>query len=182
MVDAYEFEHKCCASIMKVSAIVWSRLENPMANFPWLLLRLVDPVATEDEKTRVREAFLAKPMCELDPGFALPLRKAGCTFHELDNAAIELLDAVSKHAGSTNMGLERLLSLIKASTPPTSNRAPGAERLLYSGTLTQFLHRHLRDGGCDCRGSPTREQLIEAGVPIQAAANAGINGINRCGI
>jgi len=63
----------------------------------------------------------------------------------------------------SNMHLERLLSLIRKSSPVR----PLVERLLHSGFLTQVLQRHLQAGGNDIRVIK-REALLKSQVPIHA--------------
>jgi len=64
-----------------------------------------------------------------------------------------LLDTFARDCSSTNMNLEGMLSQVKASVPcPRKRAGRDAERLAYSGILTQLLAQHAGKGHVDSRG------------------------------
>jgi hypothetical protein len=67
----------------------------------------------------------------------------------------------------TNMHVERLLSLVKASCP---GAAPDLERVISAGTLTQWRRAHLASGGHDQNVTRIAD-LVQVGVPLVAAAS-----------
>ena len=81
-----------------------------------------------------------------------------------DNTGVmaELLEA----GGATNMGLERLLSLIKSASPEVKGRKPRAVKVVTRGHLSVSLRHHLDAGLPDSRGQIDRKGLIEQGVQI----------------
>ena len=147
-VNEVHFQHKSCERVMNISAIVWSRVETLLSESPLEWVLLADPRCTQAEKDELFRSFQNRNLCDLDWGFTRPLREAGATYALLEKAAHHL----RKHGWPTNMSLERLLSLIKKSSPSQS-RAPNAERILHGGTLSQFQSRHQRGGHDDNRGS-----------------------------
>ena len=78
-----------------------------------------------------------------------------------------MLKAVGKYAQGTNMGLERLLNLIKRATPPHP-RKPRATRIISGGVVTQYMRNYLDKGRADNRGQMTRATLVKRGVPVRA--------------
>ena len=62
--------------IMELGAQFWARIVLYFDAFPWKLIRLVDARVAETEKHHIRHLFLDCPSCELDPGFAEPLRES----------------------------------------------------------------------------------------------------------
>ena len=72
----------------------------------------------------------------------------------------------------TNMGTERQLALIRKAI--CDDHGVFAERMLSSGFVAQVLSEHVRLGRTNPR-AVTRAQLLEAGVPLRAAA--GVKGV-----
>ena len=66
------------------------------------------------------------------------------------------------------MGLEGLLSEIKASTPKTKGAA-SMEKLGHLGFLQQLMKQHLGEGKADARGDEVPAKLIAEGVPLERA-------------
>lgn len=78
-----------------------------------------------------------------------------------------LLDAIHLWASLAtvgNMNLERLLALIRSTSPDRCC----VERITSAGYLVQLQQKHLAAGGADVR-KLTRRQLLKAGAPIRAA-------------
>ena len=56
-IDLVAFERKGFALSMRISAIIWSRLEIMLSEFPWVLVRLCDPLITKDETHAISHRF-----------------------------------------------------------------------------------------------------------------------------
>jgi hypothetical protein len=122
----------------------------------------------DQDQQSILDAFFAANICDLDALFARPLRRGGVTAETLIQRVGDMLEAIGQFAQGTNMGLERLLSLIKCSSPSVGRRKPAAERLWAAGTLTQMMQRHLAAGRRDFRGHMRRSSLAKLGVRIRA--------------
>jgi hypothetical protein len=70
---------------------------------------------------------------------------------------------------------------LQVSKKATPSKLPYAERLMAAGLLTQWLKPHLAEGGDDPR-TTTRGQMVEAGVPIQAAVNKSSSSSSKGGV
>jgi hypothetical protein len=69
---------------------------------------------------------------------------------------------------STNMGLEGILSQMKAAVPKgKSKSSTHAEKLAWLSFLGQRLHQHVERGRRDCRLEEKRTVLLETGVPLE---------------
>ena len=80
------------------------------------------------------------------------------------------LQRVCQLSEVTNMGLERLLALIRASTPERKGRRPRATNIACRGVLTQLMRRHLDAGLEDHRGQIRRPELLRRGVRVNLRA------------
>jgi hypothetical protein len=136
---------------------------------PFTLLATIDTRYTKREKEWVATQFFELPACEVEPLFAEKVRKS------LPNAAAILSNESFQNALRVwrkslvcNMGLERLLALIKSSCPSHKARAPNMERVCANGLLTQWIALHRKNGGADPRIT-SRRALVIADVPINAA-------------
>jgi hypothetical protein len=121
----------------------------------------------DQDQQSILDAFFAANLCDLDALFARPLRSAGVTAETLIQRIGDMLEAIGQFAQGTNMGLERLLSLIKCSAPSVGRRHSSAERIWAAGTLTQVMQRHLAAGHSDFRGHMRRSSLKKLGVRIR---------------
>lgn len=70
----------------------------------------------------------------------------------------------AKHARISNMNTERLLALVRRSSPLRCV----LERLIGCGYLSQIQSKHLAAGGSDIR-KVTRSDLLDRGVPLRCA-------------
>ena len=76
------------------------------------------------------------------------------------------MSSLAVHSHGTNMGLERLLALIRSATPTTKGRKPRASKVIVRGSLTQSLRKHTGYGLLDKRGHAKRADLISSGVQV----------------
>ncbi|CAK0874208.1 unnamed protein product [Prorocentrum cordatum] len=166
-VDCVVFQRAAFVRVMSISAIVWSRVVIPMTEPPLVFSRLSDPKCSDLDRGALWHDFSRRPKCCLDWGFSRPMREASVDFAAFEAAAC----GMSRRAGATNMGLERLLNLITKSAP-SQVRRPVAERVVYAGALTQFQQRYLQVGFQDRRGHEKRADLVRRGVPIAATAKS----------
>lgn len=67
---------------------------------------------------------------------------------------------------ATNMHLESELSELRASLPRTKH-ASNAEKIVYLSHLQKLMKSHLKQGGKDSRGAPSRSELAQADVPLE---------------
>ena len=81
----------------------------------------------------------------------------------------QILHVLSRSASATNMGLEGLLSMVKASVR-SGKAGPTAEKLVYSGLLTQLMHDHLSCGRRDPR-SVSQVVRDPDGLPLDRRAS-----------
>ena len=154
------------AKALELSAAIFARLRVPINEFPFRLIPLADARVSKEDKDTIRRCFHESPQCCLDGAFTLPLRHRNRRLGDV----VPLIGKLAKQSPCTNMGLEGLLSQIKASVPTSQRRRPTAERLAFAGYLTQLLQRHKSHGHEDCRRPVSREELLETNVPIAAAA------------
>ena len=80
---------------------------------------------------------------------------------------MQCIDLWIEHGRIENIGCERLLALIRSSTP---EQTPTAEGRVTLGFLTQLLQAHLKFGGLDPR-STTRQDLLDHGMDIRAGSS-----------
>ena len=116
---------------VKLSGVVWSRVELAFSRWPLKLLRRTDEVFRE---------FLEELPCCIDCGFSEPLRAVYSSMEALRSPACAcLLQAMSRHAATTNMGLERRIAQTRQSVP-YSKHHPSAESIYYHDILSQVDH------------------------------------------
>ena len=84
-----------------------------------------------------------------------------------DEVLMQCIDLWIEHGRIENIGCERLLALIRSSTP---EQTPTAEGRVTLGFLTQLLQAHLKFGGLDPR-STTRQDLLDHGMDIHAGSS-----------
>jgi hypothetical protein len=167
-VDTFDVFFLAFTSSMCLLAQLHFRICSTLWKFPWRLLGLADSRNSERQKQDIFDDFMAALLCDLDATFGRPLRMLGLSRAALGEKIVGVLEVVGRIAQGTNMGLERLLALIKSSCPMVNRRKPTAERLYGCGTLTQVMHRHLKTGNADFRGRMRRAKLLQLGVPIRA--------------
>ena len=113
------------------------------------------------------QALYDRPDCCVDEHFTDKARIIGGTTAGF-NKSMGLKAALrswAMHSSLTNMGTERLLSLVRRSCPSRCY----AERMVAAGYLTQVQQVHRSAGGNDVN-KLTRHQLLAAGIPLRAGA------------
>ena len=83
----------------------------------------------------------------------------------LQESVLGLLRKLGQQMHATNMELESLLGLIKASSPYARQHTT-AERVCYAGTLTQLMHHFCKAGGEDNR-KLTFRALDQLAAPVR---------------
>lgn len=86
-----------------------------------------------------------------------------------DATMMSAIEDWAAHAKLANMHTERLLSLIKKSSP---GKYPAAERICSSGYLAQWLREHRKAGGVDPRGTAANADLVDSGGPMPWAPHS----------
>ena len=123
---------------------------------------------TEAKLDELCNAFFCAFSCCLDESFSEELwMLLTCPADLQREKLLSLIKRVGRRGKVTNMQLENLLALIKASTPATKGQYPPAERHLALGHLTQLMAQHLESGNDDVRKMGLRD-LIKLGVPLLA--------------
>ena len=132
--------------------------------FPYVLLELVSPCATETARKAVADKLFAAGECCVDHGVSKKVRKIPRTPADLlKHKKVKLaLRMWAKRGRIGNMGLEQLIAAIRRNTPKSAN----VESLISAGLLCQVQRRHLESGGVDIRKGPgssasTRTPLLE---------------------
>jgi hypothetical protein len=142
----------------------------PYANWP---LRLIGAhLLPDDQRLGVQADFHDDAYCNLDESFSEWYRASLQTKEDMDSPANRSLVATAaKQFWTTNMNLESLLQRFKYSVV-TSRRKPSAERLAYSGLLSQL--RQDFDSSCDVATGvrAKRSALVKAGVPLVSAPSS----------
>ena len=106
---------------------------------------------SEEEAEAIHTEFMVAPECCLDTWFSIGFRKKLRSVADFKLPHVQqILQVLSRSASATNMGLEGLLSMVKASVR-SGKAGPTAEKLVYSGLLTQLMHDHKSCGRRDSR-------------------------------
>ena len=166
--DLVKLERTAFATILDETAQFVSRVVWVIEESPYDCLQLRDSRNSIEETEALYDKLKHKHLCDLDPYFGRPIGEAQRTNPTAwdDVAEGGLLDAIIEHAQGTNFMLERLLSLIRASCARGEGHKPRAARVLATGTLGQYLRRHLNHGLPDKRGKEGKQDLIKRGVNI----------------
>ena len=111
-----------------------------------------------------------EPVCCMDQTVSEPVRLRYPTFESIPvSVSKDLLKHVLNALQQTNMQRENLLAFFKAAgRGRISKRLPTMERYSFSAELATLLKQH-RDRG---HGNPlleTRDELLDAGIPVKAA-------------
>ena len=107
--------------------------------------------------------------CCKDPWFSTKIHDVFHSLQEMTDS-VALKNSLANWARTSkvaNMHVERLLARIKGATP---GKVPLAERLLAAGGLASWLTRHTATFDGEDPTGVTRQQLIEMGTPLRAAA------------
>jgi hypothetical protein len=151
-----------------LASLIWFNLESLFSAAPYALLGLVSATSTDETRRTLAERFFNTAECCLDRGVSLKIRRlVGSPEDLITNTPILLVLRMWARRGRIgNMGLERLLSLIRRNAP----KGCSVERLVVGGFLAQIMRQHLSAGGTDVR-KMTRRQCNEAGVPLRGRSS-----------
>ena len=149
MTSRHKVLSEITTAVLDVSAQLWSRIECCFWDYPWKLVRLVNPSYTGAETAAICRDFFNTSICDLDKDLSMPLRFAlGGPADTQQAAIIGLLERLSKCANATNMGLAHQLAEVMSSTRHSRHK-PTVERVVHSGQLSQLMHQHLSVGKAD---------------------------------
>ena len=194
-VDENELETAGRVMVLQLSSLVWSGIEIAYDDYPWKLVRGADVSRPLAVRSAVLRGVVDENACCLDRSFALQLkdlfRSQG--FDQVKIPLVQVLRALRRHGKVTNMILENLLNLIKASVGiarrigladtlivvtmrmilfakcvRVAPRSPTALRLSCAGLLSQLMRKHVDMGHLDSRGELATRTLVALGVPISA--------------
>jgi hypothetical protein len=159
--------------LVSQDAQVWYWL-SILTEFPLRWVAAFDVRRSDQEQADIMEEGWRQPLCCKHPNFDRKIPNVYTTLSQLRRCPCFKSSCIGMGSRGrvTNMGLERLLGLIKKASPA---RLPYAERLLAAGLLTQWLKPHLAAGGEDPR-TVTRAQMIRDGVPIEANRTSSLRG------
>jgi len=164
--DNHALHNRGFGKIMSMGAQLWARLVCLLTNTPWSMIQLSDQRNSAETLARLRAEFMAKLECDLDPECGRIVQAEAKVHPEaLIEATESIIAAAAQHCQGTNMGMERLLSLVRSATPVCKGRKPRAARVVGRGMLTQLMRRQLDCGLPDNRGHQVRE-LIKDGVQV----------------
>jgi hypothetical protein len=152
--------------IVEMSSCLYAVCEIFFDRNPFQLVCLVDPQTPTDKKRSHAQSVVAMKACCRDKPFTqkiVDVHNAGDAILS-DSQLLQCLKCFGKEAMVENIGLERLLSLIRASFQP---RVPTAGRLLSAGFMTQWMRLHKLAGGNDPR-TVTRKHLQRRSVLTRA--------------
>ena len=156
--------------VLCMSSMLWFMGEVPFTILPFPWAAAVD-VLTEDKAAYLNENIFDLPPCEHDVGMTSKiLAKHKDAESALgDQALMDGLGLWSREVQIENMKLERLLAEFRKVAGGGRNCAkPSVEKIVSAGLLTQMLQLHRAAGG-DEPAATTRNDLLDANVPIQAA-------------
>lgn len=167
--DAAWLRAQFCKTVASMVAQIHIRFMVLFSSWPFPLTQVVDQRIAEADRRRVLQTFLGADDCCLDRHFSLKLRSLCSDLEEflVDEAIMGGIRLWARHTPLANMVTERLLALMKASSP---EKTPLVERLVGTSLLTQWLHAHMDASGKDPRRSETRAELARQGVPLAAGA------------
>ena len=151
---------------MKVSANNWARFEVPQENPPMKWLKQ----AVDQGDGMGFNGLHDEPVCCMDQTVSEPVRLRWPTFESMPvSVSKDLLKHLLNALQQTNMQRENLLAFFEAAgRGRISKRLPTMERYSFSAELATLLKQH-HDRG---HGNPlleTRDELLDADIPVQAA-------------
>ncbi len=159
------FTSDCRVAILGVYAQVWWRFQIPFGSFPYKLLTLVDPAATDAEKNEIARAVINGPRCCLDSACTHKVRAAHDSPESLlsDKELMNVLLMWAIHGRVCSMHVERMFAQIRCSVPDGAY----AERIVSCGFLSQLLKKHRECGGI-APSSFRRSDALDMGLPTRA--------------
>ena len=137
-----------------------------VTEFPFRWTAAFDVRRSSTERSAILFEGWSRYLCCKHPDFDRKMGSVYGCFTELERCKCfeSSVQGLGSRGMVTNMKNERLFAQVKRATP---SKLPYAERVLAAGLLTQWLRPHIADGGTDPRIT-TRQELLAAGVPIQA--------------
>ena len=146
------------ALIVTLDCQVWYFLSD-LEDFPHKWVQAVDPRRSIAERNAIYDEGWKQRICCKDPNVCRKLPFIYSTLEELRACPCSrsVVKGYARHGKTNNMNVERVLNLVKKSTP---TRLLYAERVCAAGCLQQWLSPHILSGGL---GPPNHNSCAAAG-------------------